>query len=413
MATRSSERLTALVVKNLKGAGMYADGGGLYLQVGDGSARSWIFRYMLNGVRRDMGIGPLHSVSLAEARSNAADARKLVVKRIDPIEHRRAEQNAVKLEAARAVTFKKCAEDYIASQRAGWRNEKHARQWESTLQTYAYPLLGALPVQAIDVALVTKVLEPIWRKKTETASRLRGRIEAVLDYATAREYRRGDNPARWKGHLNKLLPTRASVQRVQHRKALPHAEIAEFMAELRTRGEISAHALEFLILTTTRTSEVLGARWEEINLSKGMWIIPPERHKTGKRTGKSLRIALSSCAVAILDQMKKIVSQSEFVFPGNKKGAALSNMALLQLRKRMGRSDIDPHGFRSSFRDWAAERTMFPRELAEMALGHEVGDDVEAAYLRSDLFERRRRLMDVWAEYCEGVETAAELVKVE
>ena len=377
---------------------MYPDGGGLYLQIAAGGARSWVYRYMLNGAARYMGLGPLHTVTLAQARVKALEARRLRQEGLDPIEARNVELGKVRLEAAKAITFRDATERYIESKKAEWRNAKHAKQWKSTLETYAYPIIGSVPVQDVDIGLVMKVLEPIWRTKTETASRVRGRIESILDWARVLGYRQGENPARWRGHLENTLPKRSKVQKVIHHPALPYDEIGAFMETLRQQKGISASALEFLILTATRTSETVGARWSEIEFNKKTWTIPGDRIKAGKEH----RVPLSAAALAILKKMQSI-SRDDFVFPGGKPKKPLSNMALLALLKRIGRSDLTAHGFRSTFRDWAAERTNHPREVAEMALAHSLGDKVEAAYRRGDLFEKRRHLMNDWAVFCSKV----------
>lgn len=406
---REFNRLTAIAATRTKKPGMYPDGGGLYLQITKSGAKSWLFRFMLHGRARVMGLGPLHIISLGEARVRAAEARKLRVAGVDPIEARKAEIAQANLESAKAISFKVAAEKYIEAHKPGWRNAKHAAQWASTLETYAYPVIGDLPVQGIDVALVMKVLEPIWAKKTETASRVRGRMESILDWATARGYRLGDNPARWRGHLENLLPTRSKVQRVKHHPALPYEEIGEFMALLRQRQAISALALEFTILTAARTGEVIGASWKEIDFGKKEWMIPAERIKGDK----AHRVPLSGRALAILEKMAEGADPGDeyFVFPGGRKGKPLSNMAMLTLLKRMKRGDLTVHGFRSTFRDWAAERTNYPREVAEMALAHVVGDKVEAAYRRGDLFDKRRKLMEAWAAYCD-LEPTGEVVPI-
>lgn len=407
---REINRLTALGVTKAKKPGMHPDGGGLYLQITKTGAKSWVYRFMLNGRARMMGLGPCNVVSLAEARVKASEARKLRVAGIDPIQARKAEITKANLESAKAISFKVAAEKYIEAHKPGWRNEKHAAQWASTLETYAYPVLENLPVQGIDVALVMKVLEPIWTKKTETASRVRGRIESILDWATARGYRLGDNPARWRGHLENLLPPRSKVQRVKHHPALPYEETGTFIAALRQREGVAARALEFTILTAMRTSEVIGARWKEIALGKKEWMIPAERIKGGK----AHRVPLSTSAIAILEEMADGVEPGEeaFAFHGGRKGKPLSNMAMLSLLKRMKRGDLTVHGFRSTFRDWAAERTNYPREVAEMALAHVVGDKVEAAYRRGDLFEKRRRLMNEWARFCDTKAKTGKVVAI-
>jgi integrase len=409
-------KLTALKVSRIKTPGMYADGGGLYLQVTANSkngepAKSWIYRYMLSGRAREMGLGPLAAFGLQEARARATAARKLRHDGIDPIEARHAGRARARVEAAKALTFKECAEKYTGAHRAGWRNAKHAAQWEATLKTYADPIIGRLPVQAIDTPAVMKVLEqpvrfgpnesaPLWTGRTETASRLRGRIEAILDWARVRGYRGGENPARWRGHLDKLLPTRSKVQKVKHHAALPYDELPEFIATLRAQKGIGARALEFAILTAARTGEVLGARWGELDFAEKVWTVPASRMKTGKEH----RVPLSARAISILEEMKTgsvITGRDDdpFVFPGGKLERPLSHMAFLMLLRRMGRRDLTAHGFRSTFRDWAAERTRFPAEVAEMALAHAVGDKVEAAYRRGDLFEKRRRLLWAWAAF--------------
>jgi integrase len=294
------------------------------------------------------------------------------------------------------MTFKACAEAYIDAHRAGWRNAKHADQWANTLATYAYPIFGAVPVQAVDVGLIMKVLEPIWTTKTETASRVRGRIESVLDWAKARGYRRGDNPARWRGHLDNLLARQSKIQKVQHHAALPYGQIGTFVVNLRKQEGIAARALEFTILTAARTGETIGARREEINDDATVWTVPAKRMKVDTHEH---RVPLSPAASAIAKHILQS-HKGEFLFPGGKAKKPLSNMAMAAVLDRMGRDDITVHGFRSTFRDWAAEMTSFPREVAEMALAHVVDDKVEAAYRRGDLFEKRRRLMEAWATYC-------------
>jgi integrase len=394
MASRSN-RLSAIEVKSLNREGMYHDGGGLYLQVSGRGAKSWIYRFMLDGRGREMGLGPVTTISLAEARKRAGECRKLRLDGIDPIEARREQRSQRRLEAARAMTFDKCAAAYIDAHKAGWRNPKHARQWPSTLEAYASPVFGLLPVQAIDVGLVMKALEPVWQSKPETASRLRGRIEAVLDWATVRGYRKGENPARWRGHLDKLLPARNKIRKVEHHPALPYGEIAEFIAALRRQEGIAARALEFLILTAARTGEVIGAQWDEVDLQDKVWVIPGTRMKAGREH----RVPLSAAALGILARLRE-VRESDFVFPGGKKGKPLSDMAMLKLLKRMRRDDLTAHGFRSTFRDWAAESTNFPREVVEMALAHTIESKVEAAYRRGDLFRKRGQLMEAWAGFC-------------
>jgi integrase len=375
---------------------MYADGGGLYLQVTERGA-SWVYRYMLNGRAREMGLGPLALFGLSEARAKALDARRLRHDGIDPIEVRRAERMRARLDAAKVMTFQQCAESYIKAHRAGWRNGKHAKQWEATLATYAEPVIGALPVQAVETSLVLKILERIWIEKPETANRLRGRIEAVLDWAKARGYRQDENPARWRGHLDKLLPARSKVCKVEHHAALPYGELPGFLIGLRKQEGISVRALEFTILTAARTGEVTGARWSELDLLDKTWTVPVERMKAGREH----RIPLSARALAILQEMQAHRHADDaFVFPGSKPGKPLWNATFPILLRRLGRGDLTAHGFRSSFRDWVAERTSFPGDVAELALAHAVRNPVEAAYRRGDMFEKRRKLMEAWATFC-------------
>jgi integrase len=380
-------------VRRLKKPGFHADGGQLYVQVSRTGSKSWLFRFARQGRERWMGLGPYPDVSLAEARQKAFDARRLLRDGLDPIEARRGARMAARLEEARGLTFKDCAERYIAAHEAGWRNAKHRAQWRSTLGTYAYPELGNLSVAAADTALVMKTLEPIWQAKPETAGRVRGRIEAVLDWAKARHYRTGDNPARWRGHLDKLLPARRRLARVKHHAALPWRNLPAFMVELRGQTGTSARALEFAILTAARTGEVLGATWTEIDMGAKAWSVPAERMKGGR----THRVPLCERTVEILDALPR---GGDYVFGGTRARKPLSQMALLMTLRRMKRDDLTVHGFRSTFRDWAAECTSFPREVAEAALAHVIPDKVEAAYRRGDLFERRRQLMEAWSGYC-------------
>jgi len=336
-------------------------------------------------------------VSLLEARKRASERRLQRHDGIDPIEARRAERLKVRLEAAKTITFKECAEGYIKAHRAGWRNGKHASQWEATLATYAEPIIGKLSVQAIDTALVLKVLEPIWTEKPETAGRVRGRMESILDWAKVRGYRMGENPARWKGHLDHLLPARSKVQKVEHHAALPYAELPGFLVSLREQEGVAARALEFLLLTGARTGEVIGARWNELDLLDKTWTLPAARMKAGREH----RVPLSFRALAILEKMQAHRHGDDgFVFPGGKAGRPLSNMAFLMLLRRMDRGDLTAHGFRATFKTWASERTGFQNEIVEATLAHVVGNKVEQAYQRGDMFEKRRRLMQQWATFC-------------
>lgn len=387
-------KLSALQVNRLSKPGLYGDGAGLYLQITKGGVKSWLFRYMRNGRARGMGLGPVHTVSLSDARIKALDVRRQLLAGIDPLDAKQQDQALAKVSAVKVTTFDECSAAYIDAHSSGWKNAKHADQWRNTLATYASPYFGSLPIAEIDTGLVMKVLEPIWTSKTETASRLRGRIETVLDWATARGHRTGENPARWKGHLDHLLPKRSKVQAVVHHAALPYVDAPKFMVQLRATNTMAAKALELLILTATRTSEVIEARWDEFDLGAEIWRIPAERMKAGKEH----RIPLSPAAKVLLEHMRSI-KQNEFVFPGQRKDKPLSNMALLQLLKRMGRSDLTAHGFRSTFRDWVGETTHYPREVAEAALAHLLKDKAEAAYARGDLLEKRSAMMTDWSTH--------------
>jgi integrase len=407
-------RLSAIKVAKLKEPGYYADGGNLYFRVappskGSGGAakptsgaRGWIFRFALGGRTRDMGLGAYPDISLATARDLAGKFRALVKEGVDPIERRRADRSAQRIASAKNLTFDECSKAYIEDHEAGWRNAKHRAQWSSTLRKYASPAFGKLPVAAIDAGLVMRVLKPIWSKKTETASRLRGRIESVLDWARVHGYRSGENPARWKGNLDHLLPARSKVRPVQHHPALPYAEIGAFMASLRACPDGAARALEFTILTAARTNETIGATRAEIDARAKAWNVPGARMKGGR----DHRVPLSKRAFSILETVSSSSGNGGFIFEGRKLDNPLSNMAMLKLLGRIGRGDLTVHGFRSTFRDWAAERTSFPNEVVEMALAHAVDDKTEAAYRRGDLFEKRRRLMEAWADYC-AINTAA------
>lgn len=396
MPRKLSNALTPLAIKNAK-PGRHADGGGLHLLVKETGARSWVYRFMLKGKSRDIGLGAAGQggISLADART-ARDALRLKVKAgIDPLEERQREATealaAAQAAAIAGMTFKAVAEAYISANEASWRNGKHRQQWRNTLASYVYPVMGELPVADIGTAHVLKILEPIWQDKPETASRIRGRIETVLDAAKARGYREGENPARWRGHIAQILPPRSRLTRGHH-KAMPYEAIPAFMGQLRAREAMAALALEFVILTATRTSEVLGATWSEVDLSKAIWTVPASRMKAGKEH----RIPLSPRAVEILEAVKPLGKAS--LFPADK-GGKLSTMAMSMLLRRM-KLDCTVHGFRSGFRDWAAECTGYAHEVCEMALAHVIGNKSEAAYRRGDLFDKRRRLMADWATYC-------------
>jgi integrase len=392
---RTLNRLTTLKVSRTKRPGMYADGGGLYLRIADGGSKQWIYRYVTNGRCRDMGIGPCHVLTLAEARERARNASKLRLDGLDPIAYKREQRSAAIVAAAKAMSFRQCAEGFIKDNEAEWTHPKHRQAWEMTLAKYVYPKLGELPVKMIDTTLVLDAIKPLWARVPETASRVRGRIEAVLGWATVHNYRTGDNPARWQNHLEQVLPARTKVAKIEHHAALPYAQAAGFMGKLRQDTSIMARCLEFITLTAARLGEAAGATWKEIDLEARTWTIPAKRMKAGKEH----KVPLSPAAIALLKDMRAI-RQSDYVFPGYKQGRPLGHNAVWTVAKRAGGADITVHGLRSTFRDWAAERTNFPNEVVEMALAHAIPSAVEAAYRRGDLFEKRRRLMEAWAEFC-------------
>lgn len=392
---RQIERLSAKAVEKGKRPGYYCDGGGLYLQVSPSLTKSWIFRYTLAGKTREMGLGSLNAFTLAEARDEARLQRKLLAKGLDPIVERDAHRAQESLRRANSLTFAECAKRCIADRRAGWRNGKHVAQWENTLETYAGPVIGNLLVHDVDTPQVLRVLQPIWTEKPETASRVRSRIENVLNWAKAHGYRQGENPARWRGHLDNILPKGSKVRRVQHLAALPYGEIGAFVAALRKQPGTAPQALEFAILTATRTGEVRGAKPEEFDLVKGMWTVPGERMKGGKEH----RVPLSPRAIEII---KAQPEGGDYVFAGRWPKKPMSDGAMLMALERAGHGNVTVHGFRSTFKDWASEQTNYSREVSEMALAHEISSDVEAAYRRGDLFEKRRRLMQDWARYCDA-----------
>ena len=384
--------LTTKLVAKLTDPGRYGDGHGLYLQITPRGHRSWIIRYERGGRERAMGLGPVADFSLEEARERARKARQLLRDGIDPLDARNATRAAQQVAAAANVTFKECAEQYYNFHSPKWQNRKHAAQFLSTLETYAFPTLGRLPVAAIDKALVLKVVEPIWHTKTVTADRVRNRIERVLAFAKVQGYRSGDNPAAWTGNLEHALPAPGAIAKVAHHAALPFVDLPAFMVQLAARQGIAARALEFLILTAARTGEVVGARWDEIDLAAKVWTVPAARMKGRKEH----RVPLTDRAVALL---KVLPREADFVFPGFKKDSAVGNMSLPMVAKRMGYDTITVHGFRSAFRDWAAERTNAPNHVVEMALAHAIDDKVEAAYRRGDLYVKRTKLMADWARY--------------
>lgn len=390
---RIKNKLTARTVTNLKTTGYFADGGGLYLQVSKSLSKSWLFIYKRNGKKFEIGLGGIDTCSLAEAREKAIEHKKLIANGIDPLTEKRRIDALKREEKAKSMTFKQCADAYISAHKAGWKNQKHVQQWQNTLEQYSFPFFGDLDVKSIDTGLVTKCLDPIWQAKNETARRLRGRIESVLDWATARKLREGENPARWRGHLDKLLAKPSKIQKNEHLSALPYAEINEFIEQLHQQPGIAAKCLEFTILTGARTGESIGAIWSEIDLEAKIWTIPKERMKADREH----IVPLSVHALNILHGMASIRA-NEYVFSGAQKG--LSNMAMLILLRRMGWSEITVHGFRSTFRDWAADQTSYPNELLEMCLAHSIKNKTEAAYRRGDLLKKRFRVMDDWARFC-------------
>ena len=385
---RQANRLSARSVASIKSPGRHADGGNLYLAVTESGARSWVFMYVIRGRQREMGLGPARDVSLAEARDLATQHRRSIRAGVDPLEARRVEVDR--------PSFGAFAEEHIASMEASWRNPKHRAQWRSTLATYAAPL-AKLRVDVVSTADVLAVLKPIWSTKAETASRLRGRIESVLDAAKAAGHRTGDNPAAWRGHLDQILPKRSKGSRGHH-PAMSIDDMPAFMLKLRQAKGVAARALEFTILAAARTSETLEAPWSETSADQKLWTLPAKRMKAER----DHRVPLTDRAVEILDEMAA-VRVNDFVFPGSKTGRPLSNMSMEMVLRRLGRDDVTVHGFRSTFKDWASERTHFPNELSEMALAHAIGDQTEAAYRRGDLFDKRRALMDAWAHFLLGI----------
>ncbi len=355
-----------------------------------------------------MGLGPFPDVALADAREAARQCRAAVRQGNDPIEDRRKAQAAAR-DTPRAMTFRQVADRYLAAHEAAWRNEKHRYQWRATLDL-ACEQMGRTTVAAVATGDVMRVLDPIWREKPETASRLRGRIESVLDYAAAHGWRTGENPARWRGHLAKLLPPPSKIATVEHHAALPWSEIDTFMAELRDEDGVAARALEFTILTAARTGEVIGGTWPEIDVRAALWTVSGARMKAGREH----RVPLSDAAMAILKAVAPLRDDDTggWIFPSVRKGQHLSNMGMMMLLRRMNRGDLTVHGFRSTFRDWCSESTNHPREVAEQALAHTLSDKVEAAYRRGDLFEKRRRLMEDWANFCGRPATTAEVVPI-
>ncbi|GHF12620.1 phage integrase [Kordiimonas sediminis] len=392
---RGINKLSARAISAISEPGSYVDGAGLRLQVSKGGSKSWQFRFMLNGRSREMGLGPVKDVSLAQARQKASECRTMLSEGIDPIEARKARKEALRAQQDTCKSFDECRNAFLKSHASAWKGTKSLTQWEGSLERYATPVIGKTPVDQIDTALIMRVLDPIWRSKTETATRVRGRVERILDWATVQGFRQGDNPARWTGHLSELLPAPSALRKVKHMTAMPYQEVSALVWDLRESESMGAKALNFLILTAARSAEVRLATWDEIDLDAKTWTIPAERMKAGREHV----VPLSQEAMDILQALPKLAGNS-YVFPGMRDGKPLSDMTLTkQLRDRkIPKATV--HGFRSSFRDWAGEQTNYPRNVIEKCLAHQLEDKVEAAYHRSNLLEKRRPVMKAWAGYC-------------
>jgi integrase len=404
-------KLTAKEVEKKTAPGLYGDGGGLTLQITKAGVKSWLYRYMIKGRAYGMGLGPLHTVTLAQARRKATEARAMVLEGINPLEAKRQRVRDAEMAQARLMTFDQCAAAYIEAHRARWTNAKHADQWANTIDTYASPIIGSMPVEQIDTALIVKVLvqpddhgQQFWQVKNETATRVRGRIESILGWATTSGFRSGDNPARWRGHLENLLATISKTSRTKNHPSLAWARVGAFVHDLRQRDGVAARAVEFAILTATRSGEVRGARWSEIDIASGIWTIPAERMKAKREH----EVPLSAAALELLKNLHR-EDGIDLIFPGTK-GQELSDMSLTAVIRRMngdppiwtdkdGRA-VTVHGFRSTFRMWAAESTNYPREVAEHALAHQLPDAVERAYQRGTQFAKRAAMMNEWAKFC-------------
>lgn len=415
---RTMGRLTVKEVEKKTAPGLYGDGGGLTLQITKAGVKSWLYRYMIRGTAYGMGLGPVHTITLAEARQRAAEARKLVIDGVNPLEAKRQRQLEIELAKARLMTFDQCASAYIEAHRASWKNAKHADQWVNTIATYVSPIIGQLPVEQVDTGLVVKVLaqpddkgQQFWQAKNETASRVRGRIESILGWATTSGFRAGDNPARWKGHLENLLANISKISRIKNHPSLAWSRMGAFVHDLRQRDGVAARAVEFAILTASRSGEVRGACWSEIDLAAKVWTVPASRMKAKREH----EVPLSAAAVALIKSMPQI-DGTDLIFPGTK-GQALSDMSLTAVIRRMNGDPpkwvekdgnaITVHGFRSTFRMWAAESTNYPREVAEHALAHQLPDAVERAYQRGTQFAKRAAMMNEWAKFCGTVRVEA------
>ena len=390
---KTVERLTPLKVKSLHEKGDYADGGGLYLTVSDTGAKSWIFRYSNQGRRREMGLGSITKVGLADARKLAERASSTLALGLDPLDQKR----ELRLKGSNAPTFSACAEQYIASHKPAWKNLKHGQQWENTLKAYAYPVIGDLTTDRITTDHILEILEPIWMGKAETATRVRGRIESILDWARTKGLREGENPARLKGHIDHLLPPSRKSKRVKHHAFLPWQEVREFYSKLKRMPGIAPKALQLLICTGCRSIEARGARWEEFDFETNTWTVVAERMKGGIE----FRVPLNTEAISLLEALPRL---SELVFPSDPKGVMLSDSALLAVRTRMGYEKITAHGFRTTLRTWLSDYAEAPRDVGEAALAHKITNQVEASYARTDHLERRRKLMELWAQFLRGDE---------
>jgi integrase len=389
--------LTALQVKNAKPGDKLTDGGGLRLDVDKNGNKSWVFRFTspVIGRERFMGLGPIADITLAQARDAAQEARSLIREGKDPIESRREQRTAAKVEASRSITFKAYAEQFISNREAGWKNADHRQQWRNSLRDHAHPHIGHLPVSEVDTAAVLKVLRPIWSTKPDSASRIRGRIESILSAAKAEGLRSGENPALWRGHLDQVFPSKKKVRRVQHHAALAYADIPRFMASLRADETDAALLLQFIILTAARYSEAALAEWGELDAK--MWTVPIARMKTRPHV-----VPLSDAAMAVLAAARERYGKAGLIFPGASSGRPISDVSLAKCVKRHTALPATTHGMRSTFRDWCGDCTDFPREVAEAALSHAVGNETELAYRRGDALKKRRALMAAWADYCEG-----------
>jgi len=388
-----TEKITPLFIKNIKKAGKYDDGNGLRLYVKKSLNKSWVFRFSIHGKRHEMGIGAFPDISLKDARNKAHDFRVMIDKGLNPIKQRKTDKEIKASEERKIPTFEEYSIQYIDQHKPEWKNKKHIYQWSQSLNTYAYPTIGSLPVNEIETSHITTLLQKIWLTKTETATRVRMRIENILDSAKVDNFRNGDNPARWKGHLDKVLSKPEKIKNVVHHKALPYSDLPDLILKLQPKPSLSAKALLLTILTATRTNEVLGAKWEEIDYKNECWTIPPERMKAKKEH----RIPLVKSAISLL---KSLPITNDYIFYGKIYNKPLSNMAMIKVLRTTTGEKFTVHGMRSTFRDWCAEQTSFPREIAEKALAHTLGNETERAYQRGDLLERRRKLMEAWSQYC-------------